>query len=196
MSKSRFQCYLTYFIMSQTYRIKSFRLSNPFATDMTLLLFPITTNLTRLESLTINNIESDYFEGVINHLFSLPSLSSLVITSIDYITNQNDIYQKIFRLPTLKYCQILCETLKHLRAMSIATNEFSSIEYLVINNKVSIDQLYSLLPYVPQLRRLSLGHLCEPRWSRTDMNSIILNYLTYVSLELYSVSFDNFESII
>ncbi|CAF4940100.1 unnamed protein product [Rotaria sp. Silwood1] len=196
MSKYRFQRYLTYFIIPQTYRIKSFRLSNPFAADMCLLLFPIMTNLTRLESLTIHNIESDYVEGIINHLSLLPSLSSLVIISIDYIRNQNDIYQKIFRLPTLKYCQILLESLCHRKPMSTDTNEFSPIEHLVINNKVSLNQLYSLLSRVPQLQHLSLDHLCVPRWSQTSLNSITLHYLTHVSLKLYSVSFDNFVSLI
>ncbi|CAF2878103.1 unnamed protein product [Rotaria sp. Silwood2] len=196
MSKSRFQRYLIYFIIPHTYRIKSFRLSNPFAADMSLLLFPIMASLPRLESLTINNIESDYIEGVINHLSSLRILSSLIIISIDNIKDQNDIYQKIFRLPALKYCQMFLETLRNLRSMPTATHEFSPIEHLVINNKVSLAQLNSLLLYVPQLRRLTLGHLSGYRGSRTSTKSITLNYLTHVSLNLYSVSFDDFESII
>ena len=60
LSKSTFHRYLTHIIILHTNRIKSLRLSNPFAPDISLLLFPIMTNLTRLETLIINNIESDY----------------------------------------------------------------------------------------------------------------------------------------
>ncbi|CAF1566917.1 unnamed protein product [Rotaria sordida] len=148
-----------------TYRIKSICLSDPFAADMSLLLFPIIANLTQLTTLIINNIESNYIEHIVNHLSSLPLLSSLIIISIDNIKNQNDIYYKIFRLPTLKYCQLLIETLRYLRPLSIAKNEFSSIEHLVINNKISINQLNSLLSYVPQLHRLSIGYLDGYRYN-------------------------------
>ncbi|CAF3951346.1 unnamed protein product, partial [Rotaria sordida] len=85
ISKSRFRRYLTHFIIPHTNQIKSLRLFNPFAADISLLLFPIMTNLTRLESLTINNIEYNYIEEIINHLSSLPVLSSLIIISIDYM---------------------------------------------------------------------------------------------------------------
>jgi hypothetical protein len=160
---------------------------------MSLSLLPIMLNLTRLESLSLNNIESNYIEMVIDHLSSLSTLSSLIIECIDDIKNQNDIYQKIFHLPALKYCQILIETSWYPTALSVATNEFNSIEYLIINNKVSVEQLDSLLSYVPQLRRLTIGHLDGLRNRRTQESSTTLNYLTNVSLKLYSVSFNDFE---
>jgi hypothetical protein len=68
---------------------------------MSLSIFPVVTSLSRLETLTINDIESEYIEKIINHLSSLSVLSSLTITSTGNIKNQNDIYQKIFRLPAL-----------------------------------------------------------------------------------------------
>ncbi|CAF1238863.1 unnamed protein product [Rotaria sordida] len=101
-----------------------------------------------------------------HHVFQ----TSFIIISIDNIKNQNDIYYKIFRLPTLKYCQLLIETLRYLRPLSIAKNEFSFIEHLVINNKISINQLNSLLSFVPQLRRLSIGYLDGYRYNRTHKN--------------------------
>jgi hypothetical protein len=163
---------------------------------MSLLLFPIMKNLTQLETLVINDIESDSIEAIVNHLSSLSVLSSLIILSIDHIKNQNDIYQKIFRLTALKYCQILFETLRTLKPLSIATNQFSSIEHLVINHNVSLDQLDSLLSYVPQLHRLSFGHLDGSRITRIHMNSIPLNSLTNVSLKLDSVNFNDFELLL
>jgi hypothetical protein len=154
------------------------------------------TNLTQLTTLIIDNIESNYIQEIVNHLSSLPILSSLTITSIGYIKNQNDVYKKIFRLPGLKYCQMLIDTRQHLLPLYTATNKFSSIEYLVINNKVSLNQVDSLLSYVPQLRRLSFGHLNGSRGIRIHKTSISLNYLTDVSLELYDVSFNDFELLV
>jgi hypothetical protein len=90
ISKCSFHRYLTHIIIPYAYRIQSLRLSNPFAADMCLSLFPIMTNFTRLETVIINNIQSDYIEEVVNHLSSLSVLSSLTIISIGYIKNQND----------------------------------------------------------------------------------------------------------
>ena len=148
MSKSTLQPYLTHIIIPYAYRIELFRLSNPFI-DLSLFLFPIMTNLTQLTTLILNNIESNYIEQIVNNLSCLPVLSSLIIVSINNIRNQNNIYYKIFRLPTLKYCQILMETVGYPKPLPVATNEFSTMENLVINNEVSIDQLPILLSYVP-----------------------------------------------
>ncbi len=143
-SKSTLQRYLKHIVIPYTYRITSLRLVNPFVADMILLLSPIMLNLTQLQALSLNNIESDYVEAVVDRLTFLPFLSSLVIISTDSIRNQNDIYQKIFRLPVLKYCKILIQSSRYPTAIPIATNEFSPIEYLIINNKVAIDKLSNL----------------------------------------------------
>ena len=141
ISKSTLQRYLKHIVIPYTDRITSLRLSNPFVADMILLLSPIMLNLTRLKALSLNNIESDYVEAILDRL---TFLSSLVIISTDSIRNQNDIYQKIFRLPVLKYCKILIQSSRNTTAILIATNEFSPIEYLIINNKVAINQLSNL----------------------------------------------------
>jgi hypothetical protein len=159
ISKSTFHRHLTQIIMPHAHRITSLRLSSPFAGDMYLLLSPMMTKLTRVERLVINNIEGKYIEEVVNHLSCFPVLSSLTITCIDRAKNQNDIYETIVRLSTLKYCQMLIESNEKSPLLSIATNEFSSRERLIIKNKVLVNELDSLLSYFPQLRRLSLGHL-------------------------------------
>jgi hypothetical protein len=143
--KSIFHRYLTDIIIPHPSRIQSLRLSSPFAVDIGLLLSPLITNLTRLKTLIINDIKSVHIVKLVNQLFSLPVLSSLFIKSIGSIRNQNNIYQKIFRLPALKYCKLFIKTVRRLEPLSIATNEFSPIEHLVINNQVSINQLDSLL---------------------------------------------------
>ena len=75
-------------------------------------------------------------------------------------------------------------------------------KHLVINNKVSLGQLDSLLSYVPQLHRLLFGHLDGSRrldgsrGSRTHGSSINLHGLRDISLKLYSVSFNDLESLV
>ncbi|CAF3703632.1 unnamed protein product [Rotaria sp. Silwood1] len=194
--KSKLQHYLTHIIKPYAYRIQLFRLSNPFI-DPCLLLLPIMKNLTQVTTLILNNIESIYIEQIVNNLSSLPVLSSLTIISIDTIQNhKNIIYNKIFRLPKLKYCQILIELLQYSKSLSVATNEFSTVEHLIINHEISIDQLPILLSYVPQLRRLSIGNLKEPKINRTKKGSINLNYLTNVSLKLNNLNFNDFEILV
>lgn len=59
----------------------------------------------------------------------------------------------------------------NIQTLSIVTNKFSSIEHLVINDQVFLNQIDSLLSYVPQLRRLSLGDLNGVQYSR--MHNIV-----------------------
>ncbi|CAF4630955.1 unnamed protein product [Rotaria sp. Silwood2] len=194
--KSKLQHYLTHIIKPYAYRIELFRLSNP-CIDPCLLLLPIMKNLTQLTTLILNYNESNYIEQIVNHLSSLPVLSSLTIISIDTIQNhKNIIYNKIFRLARLKHCQILIELLQCPKSLSVATNEFSTIEHLIINHEISIDQLRILLSYVPQLRRLSIGNLKEPKIDRTEKGSINLNYLINVSLKLNNLNFNDFEILV
>jgi hypothetical protein len=192
VSKSAFSRYCKDIIIPHADRIQSFRISNPFASDMNLSL----TTMIRLETLVINNIQSYYIEQIVNQLSTLPVLTSLTITSLENIQNQNKIYEKIFRLSQLKYCQLSIPTLRTLTSLSITRNKLSDIEHLVINNKVSLYQLPSLFSYVPKLRRLSLGHLSGRRSNGIHSRSIALHHLSRISLTLDAVSFNEFEQLI
>jgi hypothetical protein len=101
--------------------------------------------LTKLTTLVLNNIKSNYIEDVIYNLHFLRVLS-LTITSVGYIENQDVIYKNIFDFPRLKYCQLLIETRNGSYSLPTPTNKnkFSSIEHLVINNEVWLHQLDSL----------------------------------------------------
>jgi hypothetical protein len=195
ISKSAFQHHLSHIIIPHAHRIKSLRFSNPFATaDMCVLLFPVMPNFIQLKALTLNNIEYNYMKQIIDYLYCLPVLSSLTITSIYDNHEGHDIYYKIFRLHALKYCRL--STSGNIEMLSASTNEFSSIEHLVILDTISIDQIDSLLSYVPQLRRLSIAHLSGHEKSRTQRSQLSLNNLTNVSINLRNVSFYEFESLI
>ena len=96
----------------------------------------------------------------------------------------------------LKYCYLSIETTKYLRSLPIATKVFSSVEHLIIKNQVTLEQIDSLLSYVPQLRRLALHKLTESRNNRTNKSLIPLNYIRDLSLELEHIKFNDFELMI
>ncbi|CAF1586584.1 unnamed protein product, partial [Adineta steineri] len=194
ISKSEFEYYLKHIIKPCTKRIKLFRVSNP-CIDPCLLLFPLMKHLTQLTTLILNKIEANYIEPIVNHLSSLPVLSSLTMISINKLIKKNNIYYKLFRLSKLKYCQISIGLLQCPKSLLAATNEFSAIEYLIINNGISIDPLIIILSYVPQLRRLSIHYLTESKYNRIKKDSINLNYLTNVSIRLLCVPFNQFETL-
>jgi hypothetical protein len=82
--------------------------------------------------------------------------------------------------------------------LPLATNEYSPIEHLVINNPETLNQLDVLLSYVPRLRRLSL-HPVDKYWmTRTNIysSSRVLKHLTDVYLDLSDIKFDQFEQFI
>ncbi|CAF0992340.1 unnamed protein product [Adineta steineri] len=198
ISKSQFHHYLTDRIKPCTSRIELFRLSNP-CIDPCSLLLPIITKLTQLTTLILNNIEANFIEPIVNQLSSLPVLSSLTIVSISNIITKNNLYSKLFQLPKLKYCQIDIELLDIPKKFTIATNEFSTIEWLIINHRISIDKLLILLTYVPQLRRLSIDQLVQSEFDQLSKTSTNLNYLTNVSLKFafhFNVPFQQFEILV
>lgn len=197
ISKSLFNRYLTQVILPRRDQIQSLRICTPFAANIYFFLPPMMNDFSRLETLVIHDMESEHIQSTIDGLFSLPILSSLTIKSIDHIPISPQIYRKIFRLSALKYCQT-CITIKtNFRLLPLATNEFSRIECLIIENKVSLNQLHALLSYVPQLRRLSLGQLvATSNTNYAPTNAITLSNLINFSLDPCTISFNHFESLV
>ncbi|CAF3643583.1 unnamed protein product [Rotaria sordida] len=161
ISKSALQRYYKDIIIRNRHRINLLRLSNLFIYDHSaFLLFHKILKFRRLETLILDNIESYCLENLLYQLTSSPFLSSLIITSvIDNVINKNTIYRQIFRLPALKYCKLSLKGSVHPDPLPVATNEYSPVEHLIINNTVRCEQLNSLISYVPQLRRLSFYSL-------------------------------------
>jgi len=197
MSRSDFNSYNTDIIKTGRHRINSLRITNPLIYDLVSSPFFILSTFVQLERLFIDKIESNNLQNLVHELISLPLLSSLTITSIDHVENKSTIYCEIFRLPSLKHCKLSLNGWSNNDPLPVAINEYSPIEYLIINHTIYLDELDSLLSYVPQLRRLSLYSLQEP-WDkeRTKLSSLVLNYLTHVSLTWASINFDQFQHLI
>jgi hypothetical protein len=197
ISKAAFKRYNTNIIIPNTHRINSLRLRNQFVYD--LLYSPVhrLSQFSRLETLNLENVQAKHLETLLLQLFFLPYFSSLIITTVDQVTNKNCVYRKIFRLPALKYCKLTFGDYYNSDVLPFATNEYSPIEHLVIDNDIYLDQLPGFLSYVPKIRRLSFRSLCG-NWSKqTELCPVKLNHLTHVSLKLdFSTKFDAFKQLL
>jgi Ulp1 family protease len=67
----------------------------------------INSSFTHLESLSLDNIESDILLSLLSHLASLPRLFSLFIDQWSEFQALSDCYVLIFNLPKLKYLKCL-----------------------------------------------------------------------------------------
>jgi hypothetical protein len=132
-------------------------------------------------------------ETLLIDLASLPKLSSLSIF-IRHQSNSITLYNLIFQLPVLKYCKI---TFEELEAYLISNNQSNSIEHFVLNGKCNLNAISSMLSHVPQLRRLSINYLCGSyKKEETEIPSMLLSNLKYMSLTLDDLKFDQFEQFI
>ncbi|CAF1074519.1 unnamed protein product, partial [Rotaria sordida] len=196
ISKSKFERYNTNIIIPFQYRITLLHLSNPLIIERLFSPISILLKFIRLENRHLLNIESKYFEEILIHLISLPFLYSLIVSCTDNVQNNNIFYHQIFRLPVLKYCKLSLTRNSQSNSLSMATTEFSPIEYFIIN-QLYIDELYAFLSYIPQIRRLSIRNLYKsPKKSIREFYPIVLNHLTHVSLNMIDVTFDEFQFII
>jgi hypothetical protein len=150
-----------------------------------------------LETLILENIDSNQLKTVLQDIASLPNLSSLVIIPVDYVENANDLFLQIFRLSVLKYCKVsFANNQTQSDLLPFATHEYSPIEQLVIKHAISINTLHRLLSYIPQLRRLSLDCINEDYHNSRIDQPMTFNNLSHLFLDLTHFSFDEFELLI
>lgn len=109
--------------------------------------------------------------------------------------NRNAIYTQLFRLPALKHCKLSLKLWSRNQPFPIATNEYSPIEHIVIIHKIYLNELGSLLSYIPQLRRFDAHSLETSSFISTDRYPRALHYLTDVFLKL-TIPFDRFTQLI
>jgi len=175
-------------------RITLLRLSIPFITD----LFPLPYgNMVRLQTLILQNIESNRLTNILGELSPLPCLYSLVIIPMDSVSNSNSLYERIFRLPVLKYCNVTLIEGGRSEPLPFAMNtKASSIETCLINHPCCVDQLNALLSYLPQIRRLSCHISSRRNDHQIRIQLIELKYLTHLSLTMADLSFDRIELLI
>lgn len=197
MAKSNYLQLYKNIIRPYRHRITSLRLPNIFTID---LVFPSARHIkefARLEALIIENIELTCFEDfLLVHLTSVLTLRSLTVVVNDPISDKNTFYRAIFRLPALKYCKLSFRATRRANSIIRATSESSPIEHLVIENGGNLDELYSVLSYLPQLRRLAWHKISGSDNQQTAFERIELKHLTHLNLELRVTFFEQFETMI
>ncbi|CAF1177593.1 unnamed protein product [Adineta steineri] len=154
----------------------------------------------RLESIFLHGTGRDKLLTTLVHLKSLPRLFTLTIFTNDKNYKNLDlgkIYQLIFSLPKLKYNRLCVPRyVLPIYIPHVINQQFSTIEYLVIDHFCTLDELNSILHYTPQLRRLSCHGVIESDEEFKEDLSLKLPHLKYIYFQNCDASFDEFEVFI
>ncbi|CAF1181182.1 unnamed protein product [Rotaria sordida] len=186
------------FIFSNRHQIFSIYLNFILQNSYLFSWYLFDSSFDRLESLLFKVIQSNTLMPMLDNLSSLPHLSSLTIETYCVEEQINDIYQLIFILPKLRYYRI--SSFNHHRSITLLmamNNQFSPVEYLVINRYCSLNELESLISYTPQLRCLTLHKTKTNGLNVTVLSSTItLANLQSISLDLCQARFNELELFI
>ncbi len=178
-------------------QIFSLNLKLPLYTNGFFSLYTFDSSLDHLESLILNSIEQNMLNQFLPKLISLSRLLSLTINMENLIINPIEIYQTIFNLPMLKYYKFIAFQLNSSISLSIPTKkQFSPIEYLVIDHYCTFNELFNIVSYTPQLRRLNLTYaFYENPADIETISPMILSNLSHLSSHGL-ITFDEFEMFI
>ena len=113
-------------------------------------------SINQLQSLTIDSIVSIQHFHILSNLSSLPRLYSLTIDTQSQFDDIKQLYQLVLPLPKLKYfkCDADIQTFCYLPPVTDA-KQLSSIEYLVCYHACTVNEISTILPYLPKLCHLS-----------------------------------------
>lgn len=189
-SKVIFQKYYKDFILPNQHRTKTIHLSDPFIIEY---LFPIKENLciySQLQSLFLKNIESKYLEDFLQRLMILPKLSSLTL-HVSYDANKLNIFNGIFQLPNLKFCELSFEGTVVLQSLPTLTNPISPLERFIINGNCFLNEVEGILANLLHLRRLSIASA----YGRT-LILVLFNNSKQIIMTLADFESQKFESFI
>lgn len=182
--------------------ILSLSLQNNFLINNFFTFCPTDSSFDRLESVVLHGILFDTSIFVLLHLKSLPRLFSL---TMDFQTIEDTsfdaIYQIIFSFSSLKYNKLSIWTPFPMEFINpftfvVINQQFSTIQYLIINHSCTIEELLSILRYVPHLRHLSCQNLGESLTDIDLIEPIMLPNLTHVSIINPDIMYFEFEMFI
>ncbi|CAF4410674.1 unnamed protein product [Rotaria sp. Silwood2] len=140
---------------------------------------PDITKCSQLQTLVLNEIDSQSLENLLIGLTSLNNLSSLSI-HVGRDSNKITIYNLIFHLSILKHCKISFEENVPLEYLPMSKSPSSSIEHLIINDNYNLNEVEAILSYVPHIRRLSIEYQHRPYPQAALIFLTVLNNLTHV----------------
>ena len=193
MSKSIYECHYKDILTRNHHRINSIHITNPFIYNLSSSPLHILSQLSRIETLILENIPPENLKNLLYRLSSLPNLSSLTTIPIGYVQNKNILYQDIFHLPVLKYCKLSLKQRDPTGLLQLNLNQPSPIQHFILDSNYYINSLHDLLSHLPQLRRLSCTNLFGPPNLHIQMQPIVLYNLTSLSLKIENSNFDQIE---
>ncbi|CAF2111797.1 unnamed protein product [Rotaria magnacalcarata] len=186
-------------LIPNRHRLLSLHIRNESMVSSFFHLCTIDSSFACLESVVLHSVEIPQLLLILFYLNSLPRLFSLTIT-IDkdyYYCNLGDVYRLIFSLPTLKYNKISLATYTEELSIDvpITINEkFSSIKYFNIDYSCSLDQLSSLIRYLPNLCHLRCERVIESETDVKRYSPLKMSHLTLMSIGCFETDFDDFEA--
>ncbi|CAF4459519.1 unnamed protein product [Rotaria sp. Silwood2] len=184
-------------ILLNKYQIHSLHLCISSQNEQFFSSFSINSSFDHLESLVLSEIEPTIFIEFLSNLTCLPRLFSLTIDMLYNSTELSDIYQLIFALPKLKYLKCSAEDSDINVSLPFSLKgQFSTIEYLIINHSCSFNELSAILTYTRQLRHLNFAHTNDNNSTIANILPIRLSNLTYISLNVHYLKFDEFTTFI
>jgi hypothetical protein len=168
----------------------------------------IDSSFCNLQSIVLKNDNIDKCMVPIFYFKSLPHLLSLTIHidgQEDY--DLNNIYRMIFSFPSLKYIKVSLfpsntedddsdnseAKTADIRIPLCIYEKSSTIQYLIINHRCNLEELFSIISHTPQLRRLTCRNLLEAQNDLSNTNQITLFNLTHVYIDIVNIGFIDYE---
>lgn len=186
-------------IHSNKSRIRSLHFSHEPITDRFISLCMIDSSFIHLQSIVLNPISTFKLVVLLFYLKALPCLFSLTVSLSSCNDDFGDIYLLILRLPVLKHLKInIWGQYKVNIPVPIATDEeFSSIEYLVIDHCCSLNALTDLLSYTPRLSHLYCWGIanCGDDDVKLDVLKRLSNLVQLV-VRIHYFQFDDLEDVL
>ncbi|CAF3460830.1 unnamed protein product, partial [Rotaria sp. Silwood2] len=154
-------------------------------------------SMSSLESLHIFYIDLNQLVPILNKLTALSRLFSLSIIIDDTDENVDEIYQLILALPKLKSISLTINSIdSQINLLTYTKKQQSTIEYLSINHRITIGQLFDILAYTPQVRHMNVRQT-EMHSRRIHLESPIkLTNLTHISIKNFDGNLNQFETFL
>ena len=149
--------------------------------------------MSALQSFHINYIDSNQLVSILHKLTALPRLFSLSFIIDDIHENIDQIYQLILALPTLKSISLIINSIdSHINLVTYNKKRQSTIEYLSINHRITIDQVFDILAYTPQIYHLNVRQI-EMYSRHIHLESLMeLENLTRISIQTFNRNLKQF----
>ncbi|CAF1139792.1 unnamed protein product [Adineta steineri] len=203
-SKSLVEDHCQHVIIPNSHRIRTLSLddcpTDPSLIDTFFKHCTIDSSFQRLKYINLYRVKQETLLTILLDSKSLPRLSSLNIL-MSY-KNYHDldlvnIYQLIFSLSTLEYNRLCTpRSILPIYIPHVINQQFSTIEYLVIDHCCTLNELNSILQHTPQLRRLSCHGVIDSDEELKEDLSLKLPHLKSICFETCDAPFDEFEVFI